>query len=170
MHSNGVDGHDDDQGSVPLPPALTQAVQPRGDDGGTLPLEPFRFMRGIPQNRVDVTEAPEVSVLPEPIFELTLAPELEAVPPVTEEAEAVDDTERVPTSLDQETVQELITHEHELHDLIGPTRDLAERLEQLSHRLRAEDVESLLPSLAKGDRFDTLVAGFLAGYFSAKNA
>jgi len=36
--------------------------------------------------------------------------------------------------------------------------------------LRAEDVESLLPSLAQGDRFDTLVAGFLAGYFSAKNA
>ena len=36
--------------------------------------------------------------------------------------------------------------------------------------LRDEQLESLLPSLAGGDRFDALVAGYLAGYFSAKDA
>lgn len=50
-----------------------------------------------------------------------------------------------------------------------PTHELAERFEKLSRRLRAEDIESLLPSLARGDRFDALVAGFIAGYFSARD-
>jgi len=50
-----------------------------------------------------------------------------------------------------------------------PSHELAERFEMLSRRLRAEDIESLLPSLARGDRFDALVAGFIAGYFSARD-
>lgn len=48
--------------------------------------------------------------------------------------------------------------------------DLADRLQQLSQRLREEDPETLLPSLARGDRFEVLIAGLLAGYLSAKNA
>ena len=58
----------------------------------------------------------------------------------------------------------------EVEEATGPLRDLAERLEHLARRLLAEDVESLLPSLARGDRLDMLVAGFLAGYLTARNA
>ncbi|HSL70348.1 MAG TPA: hypothetical protein VK864_08910 [Longimicrobiales bacterium] len=49
------------------------------------------------------------------------------------------------------------------------TNDLANRFELLSRRLRNEEIDSLLRSLARGDRLDTLVAGLLAGYLSARN-
>jgi hypothetical protein len=180
MYSSGAVSYRDEP-QVPLPPAVTQHAQPHGGDRAMVLLEPFRFGRGSTVSRIDLG-AERISEL-----ELTLD-----VPPLADAEAAADadstlgfegmmelaadpatEEEGTAEPAFQEDVNEMTaalraSAEHE-HELVEPTRELAERLERLSRRLRAEDVDSLLPSLAKGDRFDTLVAGFLAGYFSAKD-
>jgi hypothetical protein len=54
--------------------------------------------------------------------------------------------------------------------ILPPHMQLADRFERLSLRLRAEPLDTLLPSLAQGDHFDALMAGFLAGYVAAKKS
>lgn len=52
----------------------------------------------------------------------------------------------------------------------GATAEIAARFEQISKLLREEDVNELLVRLARGDRLDALLAGFLAGYLSTHDA
>ena len=239
MYSNGAVSHME-QGKLPMPPALTQRVRPAGGDGSSLPLEPFRFLRGLPANRLAVSSAqsepePEPVELmmfsdeplpldepldlgeplhleeplqldeplglaeplqldePLPLGEplqldepLELAEPFELSEPLqladaivaedAAQAEAVEEpapvedilqmTEAPATEAPIESAEQGL----EAAQAQEAARELAGRLEQLSRRLRGEQLESLLPSLASGDRFDALVAGFLAGYFSAKDA
>ena len=78
------------------------------------------------------------------------------------------DTRHVPTGLDAAQVEAVTQHT----DQPGrdANHDLADRLEMLARRLRSEDVSALLENLARGDRFDHLIAPFIASYFSKKNA
>jgi hypothetical protein len=50
------------------------------------------------------------------------------------------------------------------------SNELADRFERLSSRLRGEAFDSLTESLARGDRLDLLMAGFLSGYSSARKS
>jgi hypothetical protein len=208
MHSNGAVSHGD-QGMLPMPPALTQRVRPLGGDGSSLPLEPFRFLRGLPANRLAFAAAQaaepepvelsmfseeplpldepldlgeplhleEPLALDEPLelaepFQLTEPLQLADAIVAEDAAQAAAVNEPVFDEVLQLTEAPSDNTEHELETARaqGAAHELAERLEQLSRRLRDEQLESLLPSLAGGDRFDALVAGFLAGYFSAKDA
>jgi hypothetical protein len=47
-----------------------------------------------------------------------------------------------------------------------PVRDLADKLEKLSHRLRIEDADAVISRLAAGDKLDAMLAGLLAGFFA----
>ena len=49
----------------------------------------------------------------------------------------------------------------------SPVRDLADRLEKLSHRLRVEESEAVISRLAQGDKLDAMLAGLLAGILAA---
>ena len=180
----------------PLPPAVTQQSGNSGADRGALPAPPF-YMGPLaasspaPSAALELAAPSEESQLDglsweamsdegvvEPMFEEPVAATTEEILAAalqrTAEEFPVDafmipeGTRRVPTGLDQAQV-DLVKHhtEHPNHD---PAHDLADRFEKLSRRLRAESIDSLLPSLTRGDRFDTLLAGFLAGYFSARDA
>ena len=74
-----------------------------------------------------------------------------------------EDSRRVPTGLAPEIVEQIKHH----HD--DAAHVIADRFEKLSRRLRSESLDTLLQSLARGDRFDALIAGFLAGVVSAKD-
>jgi hypothetical protein len=187
MHNNGAVSLGD-PGKIPLPPALTQRIRPTGGDGSSLPLEPFRFLRSLRVNRpatASAQSAPEPEPAEEPLpFEEAFDEPLPFEEPEELEAQwsaadfAAEDDLGLP-ALDEDFLKlsEIESASSEppfaapsATDANDATRNLAERFERLSQRLRDESLESLLPSLAGGDRFDTLVAGFLAGYFSAKNA
>jgi hypothetical protein len=62
----------------------------------------------------------------------------------------------LPTGLAADAVTAEPTH--------TPIRDLADRLEKLSHRLRMEDSEALISRLAGGDKTDAMLAVLLAGF------
>jgi hypothetical protein len=79
-----------------------------------------------------------------------------------------EETKRVPTGLAPAEVEAVIHQtEHPPHDV---AHDLADRFEKLSRRLRAEDMNSLLNSLALGDGFDAQLAIFLKSHFSSPDA
>ena len=188
MYNNGAVSLGD-PGKIPMPPALTQRIRPAGGDGSSLPLKPFRFLRSLRVNRPATASAQSESE-PEPAEEpLPFEEAFEEPMPFEETDEleeqwtaaadfAPEDDLGLP-ALDEDFLKlsEIDSASSEppfeapsATEANEATRDLAQRFERLSQRLRDESLESLLPSLAGGDRFDTLVAGFLAGYFSAKNA
>lgn len=68
-------------------------------------------------------------------------------------------SQRVPTGLEGKS--------HSAPREKTPVKELADRLEKLSHRLRVEDSAPLLERLAAGDRLDTMLAGLIAGYLAA---
>lgn len=78
-----------------------------------------------------------------------------------------EDASRVPTGLDAAQVEAVTQHTEQPDQ--DAKHDLADRLERLSRRLRSDDVSSLLENLARGDRFDHLIAPIIASYFSKKN-
>jgi hypothetical protein len=186
MHTNGAVSLGD-PGKIPMPPALTQRIRPAGGDGSSLPLEPFRFLRGLRVNRTAAAPeqsapAPELAAEEPPLFEEPLD---EPLPfEVAEElelstADFAPDEELGLPALDEDFLKlsevqsassEAPFQAPSAEDANEATRDVAVRFEQLAQRMRAEPLESLLPTLAGGDRFDTMIAGFLAGYFSANNA
>ncbi len=47
---------------------------------------------------------------------------------------------------------------------LSPAHELADRLERLSQRMRADDASAVLAQLARGDKLDAMLAGLLAGY------
>jgi hypothetical protein len=69
-----------------------------------------------------------------------------------------EESQRVPTGLEGKPIP----------DPRATTRvsELADRLEKFSHRLRVEDTNDVIARLAAGDRFDTLLAGLLAGFIA----
>jgi len=71
-------------------------------------------------------------------------------------------TSRLPTGVADEESAEA--------DEDGATAEIAARFEEISKLLREEDVNELLVRLARGDRLDALLAGFLAGYLSTHDA
>jgi len=71
-------------------------------------------------------------------------------------------TSRLPTGVADEEGAEA--------DEDGATAEIAARFEEISKLLREEDVNELLVRLARGDRLDALLAGFLAGYLSTHDA
>lgn len=183
-----------------LPPAVTnRAGTTVGNDRGAPLAPPYRPVapkRAGSLQPVAATAAPSaaVPILPatdetmswvapsaegevEPIFEgdLSLTP---APAPVTserpKEAFPIDafiiteETKVVPTGLAPAEV-EAVKQQTE-HPPQDAAHDVADRFEKLSRRLRTEDPESLMRSLAEGDRFDTLLAAFLTGYFAKQDA
>jgi hypothetical protein len=183
-----------------LPPAVTHRTGTNADSDRGAPLAPpFRRQPSkpgpTPQPAVTTTAteaappilprtdttmswvAPSAEGEVEPTFEgdLSLTP---PPAPVTSdrprEAFPIDafiiteETKVVPTGMAPEEVEAVKQQtEHPPHDA---AHDAADRLEKLSRRLRAEDLEPLMRSLAQGDRFDTLLAAFLTGYFSKQDA
>lgn len=50
----------------------------------------------------------------------------------------------------------------------APVKELADRLEKLSHRMRVDDADAIVARLASGDKLDAMLAGLLAGYLGTK--
>lgn len=152
------------EAAAPALEQYTQAVpetEPLPDDTDELPWESMSD-EGV----VEPVFAEDVASTTESMLALTNEPEGEAFP--VNAFIIPEDSRRVPTGLDQGTVNSV--KQHAEHTTGDPTQDLADRFEKLSRRLRAEDLDTLLPSLARGDRFDAMLAGFLAGYFSARES
>jgi hypothetical protein len=66
----------------------------------------------------------------------------------------------VPQGLDEAQIEAVKHHTVELDS--DPRENLADCFEKLSRRIRSEDTRKLLAHLARGDRFDTLVAPIIA--------
>ena len=174
----------DRMSAMPLPPAKSHVQPPAvGNDRGSSLAPPFRAATGTREARraANANDTPwqvadQGEVHPafrEDVLQTTAAirSTLPAKPPQEFPVDAFiipEDTRRIPTGLDETQVEAVMQNtEHPRHD---PVHDLADRFEKLSRRLRSEELDSLLPSLTRGDRFDLLLAGFLAGYFSARDA
>lgn len=179
----------------PLPPAVTQWTINGTGDHGAAPAPPFLPKGTAPTPTPTPTPTPPVmqSTLPtddilpwdddsddegvvEPMFEEDVkvtTEEILASAHAGREEFPVDafiipeDTRRLPTGLAPEVAHAAQQHNRDKPDT---AHELADRFEKLSRRLRNEGLDSLLPSLTRGDRFDALLAGFLAGYFSARDA
>ncbi len=172
--------------AVPFPPAITRWTVVTATAKSVPLAPPFRtpaadrVLSGNPATSEGITETTETvwdQVLEEGVVEATFAEDVSrATDGIRPEANEFpidafiipEDAKRVPTGMDAAQVEAAIHHtEHPDHDA---AHDLADRFEKLSRRLRSEDIKTLLNNLADGDRFEALVAPFIAGYFSAKNA
>lgn len=181
----------DPTGGSPLPPAVTQWTVNGTGDRGAAPVPPFAPGGSAPPPRAQLaTPQPEPESddlmgwssmsdedgIVEPMFEEDVAvttAEILASAEAEREEFPVDafiipeDARRVPTGMAPDVVE---AAKHHMHDKPDTAHEIADRFEKLSRRLRNEEIDSLLPSLMRGDRFDSLLAGFLAGYFSARDA
>ena len=169
--------------TVPYPPAVTRWPKAAPAAGAAVMAPPFRTDNAkvapfvSPQAPATATPSeswenmPEEGVV-EAAFEEDVARATDGLNNDTEfpfRAFIIpEDTKRVPTGLDAAQV-EAVTQHTEQPDR-DANHDLADRLELLARRLRSGDVSSLLENLARGDRFDHLIAPFIASYFSKKNA
>jgi hypothetical protein len=181
----------DPKDGSPLPPAVTQWTVNGTGDRGAAPVPPFSPGASVPAVPA-AAPAPQLDapvLMPwdiggetsddgvvEPMFEEDVAATTEEIlanAQASREEFPVDafiipeDTRRVPTGLSAGVVEAAKSH---MYDKPDTAHELADRFEKLSRRLRNEEVDTLLPSLMRGDRFDSLLAGFLAGYFSARDA
>ncbi len=122
------------------------------DTGSDQADELMEFFAGDIALSADADAEPTVLEEAIPFDAFLLTPEVEQIPagPVTESPPM--------PALDQ-VLAVLPVHQ-----------ELADRLERLSRRLRAEELSALLSSLAQGDHFDALMAGFLAGHVSARKS
>ena len=188
----GSAGPGDPAAGMPLPPAVTQRTVLAGTgDEHASPAPPFRTgmiaaaatpalaspaaeeFAEVPWAPMSEDEEGEVAAVFEEDVALTTEEILASARPRTEEFNVdafiiPEDSTSVPTGLDAAQV-EAVKH-HSAHPPHDAAHDVADRFERLSRRLRTEGLDSLLPSLARGDTFDSMLAGFLAGYLSAKSS
>ena len=167
-------------GAVPFPPAITQWTQGPEAADTRVPLAPPFYLNIRPATKpavdADALEAPWAPMAEEGVVEATFAEDVSRAADTIRSSEAEfpidafmipEDSSRVPTGLNAEQVEAVIQHTE--HPELDTQHELSDRFEMLSRRLRAENLDALLPALAQGDHFERMVAPLIEEYFSAKN-
>jgi hypothetical protein len=170
--------------SAPPPSLETEASEPESIRAESQPAEAAEEIAEPPVEEVTAAEPPPVdegSLLP---WESTIDDQGIVEPAFLAETDAVfaSLTEAVPAERDEFPLDAFIVPEDSHHIPTGmpkpdappanqaePTASLAERLEDLSRRLKSEDTDSIVRRLAAGDRLDSMLAGLLAGYLAGKS-
>ena len=160
---------------MPMPPVITRTVGPIADHAGDI-APPFTGTRAAqpvasqaPQSEEMPWEAEAEEGVVEPMFEEDVSETtaqlaaLSQTPPEEFPMDAFiipEDSRSMPSGMGAKTPS-VPAPEH------SPINDLADTLEKLSHRLRVADANTVVKELAGGDKFESMLAGLVAGYLAA---
>lgn len=169
-----------------LPPVFTHwsGSKPEVEPASDPVALPFLPDDGAPAEQTAASDegaAPVEQALPEssaPVFETALSQDFGVADTEaeSEDSEAFpieafiipDDSERMPAGFETES----LSPSEPISNVASPatldrTSRLADRLEALARKLRAQGPAALGNGLDSGDRFDAVLAGLLAGYLAA---